>query len=760
MPTPIRLFLLLAGLLILGSLRPVHSRTHARSSVQDSIRSQPVMTAARLSPSAIRLDGRLRETAWQTTSGTTQFTQQEPIEGGTPSAQTRIQVLYDDTALYIGATLRYEDRDNVVARKLRRDAGLGSDDRLMWILDTYDDGRTAYFFEINPAGLRGDGLLSTGQGTNINKSWDGIWDVETHRTAFGWTAEIRIPFQSLQFDPQRTAWGFNVQRTIRRKNEEILWAGYPRDEGLFRPRFAGTLQGLTGLSQGLGLEVTPFGLSTADRSWASGSASTDVSVDAGGEIAYALTPTLRSALTVNTDFAEVEVDQRRVNLTRFPLFFPEKRDFFLETSDIYEFAPRSSQYPFFSRRIGLVDGTPVPILAGLRLGGRLGRYNVGVLQVRTREKSGVPADSLTLPPEDFTAARLSRHFGEENEIGVIYTRRATHSEAVDAGNDRYFERFQDRHTLGVDLSLGTSTFLGDKNLQFQAFFVGHNAPLRRDTSSLGQRTTRGLRINYPNDPWFAHTSYREFGTAYDPAVGFVFRRGFRRLQPTIGYQPSLEGSNVIRRLGFDLSAEYLTDLALQPQTVSLNATPLEVQFESGDFVGLRLSRDFERLQAPFDILGTDSIVLPAGTYATYSGSIRGRTARYRVLSGDARLQHGGYWSGTRTRLSTGLTVRPLLGVSVGADWTYTQADLREGTFHTHVVRVDGSLDLSADLALTTQVQYDNLSDRLGLFTRLRWIVEPGSDLFLVYRRNWRALDRRLTPLAGTATAKLTYSIRF
>src|SRR6056297_3186733 len=181
MQTPIRLFLLLTGLLILGSLRPAHGRTHARSSGQDSIQSQPVMTAARLSPSAIRLDGRLLETAWQTTSGTTQFTQQEPIEGGTPSAQTRIQVLYDATALYIGATLRYEDRDNVVARKLRRDAGLGSDDRLMWILDTYDDGRTAYFFEINPAGLRGDGLLSTGQGTNINKSWDGIWDVETHR---------------------------------------------------------------------------------------------------------------------------------------------------------------------------------------------------------------------------------------------------------------------------------------------------------------------------------------------------------------------------------------------------------------------------------------------------------------------------------------------------------------------------------------------------------------------------------------------------
>jgi hypothetical protein len=376
----------------------------------------------------------------------------------------------------------------------------------------------------------------------------------------------------------------------------------------------------------------------------------------------------------------------------------------------------------------------------------------------------VPSDSLTLPPEDFTAARINRSFGAESKVGVVYTRRATHADAVNGiqarRNDGRFERLQDRHTLGVDLSLSTSQFLGDKNLQFQAFFVGHNAPLKRDTSSLGQRTTRGIRLNFPNDPWFAHVSYREFGTAYDPAVGFVFRRGFRRLQPTVSYQPTLETNDTVRRIGFALSGEYLTDLRLDPQTVSLDAELLEVEFESGDNVELFAGRQFERLRRPFDIVGDGEVVLAPGTYTTYSGGIDLRTARYRTVSGDAEVETGGFWSGRRTQVETGLTVRPLIGVSVGGEWEHTRANLDEGDFRTHVFRLDGTVDLSPDIALTTQVQFDNVSDRLGLFARMRWIVQPGSDLFVVLRRNWRAVGERLTPLQTSATAKLSYSVRF
>jgi len=713
------------------------------------------MHAHRLAEGSIVLDGRLHESAWSAAPVASDFTQQEPVEGGTPSRRTEIRVVYTETHLYIGAVLHYDDPQNISVNKRQRDASLNSDDRLMWTLDTYNDGRNAYFFETNPEGLRGDGLLTSGQGFNLNKSWDGIWDVETHRGSFGWSAEIRIPFRTLQFDPGRSTWGINIQRTLRVRNEEILWTGYRRNQGIFRPRFGGELRGLTGISKGLGLEVTPYGLAKANRTWTASGVDTDPTFDAGGEVNYSMTPTLQSALTVNTDFAEVEVDRRRVNLTRFPLFFPEKRDFFLESSNVFEFAPRSNQNPFFSRRIGLVGGETVPILAGARLNGRVGDYSVGFFQVRTRETSGIPADSLTLPAEDFTAGRVVRNLGSESQVGVIYTRRATH-----ADEGAFFDRFQTRHTFGADLELGTSRLFGDKNFQFQAFFVGHNAPLQADTSSVGHRSTRGLRLNYPNDPWTGHVSYREFGNAYDPAVGFIARRGFRRLQPSIGYEPFLENHPWIRSLEFGSRFEYLTDLALTPLTVQIGVQPFGLNLDSGDSFEVNIDRRFERLNRAFDILGDGSIVLPAQTYTTYTGSAEFGTADFRPLSADVEVAYGGFWSGTRTELETGLTARPATGLRLSADWEFTDANLDQGRFDTHVVRFNGTFSPTPDLSVSTRIQFDNLSDRLGLFARLRWITQPGSDLFLVITRNWRYTDNRFSPVNSEIASKLTYSVRF
>jgi hypothetical protein len=714
-----------------------------------------VLETVRVPSASITLDGRPSEAAWDRVPVVSDFTQQEPVEGGAPSQRTEIRIFHTSTHLYIGATLYYADPGNITANRRQRDAGLGADDRLLWTLDTYNDGRTAYFFETNPEGLRGDGLLTTGQGSSINKSWDGIWDAEVHRNSQGWTAEIRIPFRTLQYDPTQTTWGINFQRTIRRRNEEVLWSGYKRDQGIFRPRFAGELRGLEGLSKGLGVEVTPYGIAKANREWSRSGVETTPNVEFGGEVGYAITPTLQSAVTINTDFAEVESDRRRVNLTRFPLFFPEKRDFFLEASSVFTFAPSSAQYPFFSRRIGLVGGESVPILAGARLNGRVGNYNVGFFQVRTQETLGVPADSLTVPAEDFTAARVVRSFGAGGQVGLIYTRRASHAE-----DGQRFDRFQNRHTIGADLELSTSRLFGDKNLEFQAFFVGHNTPLRADTSTLGHRTTRGLRLNYPNDPWTAHMSYREFGNAYDPAVGFVGRRGFRRLQPSAGYEPFLEDHPWIRSLEFSTRFEYLTDLQGTPQTVSIGVQPFGIILDSGDSFEVSGRRLFERLNGPFDILGDGELVLPPGTYVTYTGALEFRTASYRPISGDFQLTYGGFWSGTQAELETGVTARPLTGLTFTADWEYTTATLDQGSLETHVLRLDGTYSPTPDLSVSTRIQFDNVSNRLGLFARARWIPRPGSDLFLVLTRNWRRKGGRLSPLNSEVATKLTYSIRF
>ncbi|ARA93182.1 hypothetical protein AWN76_008435 [Rhodothermaceae bacterium RA] len=726
----------LAFLLLLLQSSPDAPPAGARPTLQ----AVPVPTTARLV-----LDGRLDEPFWETAPAAEAFRQQEPLEGAAPTERTVVRVAFDENHLYIGAVLYDAEPDGILAYQRRRDASLRTDDRFMWILDTYDDGRSAYFFEINPAGLMGDGLLTTGQGGTLNKDWDGIWEARVARGPYGWSAEIRIPVRTLNFDPDRTTWGINFQRTIRRRNEELVWSGHRRNQGLFRPQNAGALVGLRNLSQGLGLEATPYTLAEAATTWQPDGADTDPTLDAGFDLTYSLTPNLRASLTVNTDFAETEVDQRRVNLTRFPLRFPEQRDFFLEGSSVFTFAPASGVDPYFSRRIGLEEGRPIPIVAGGRLAGQVGRFDVGFLQVRTG-RSG------TVPPEDFTVARAKAHILSESTAGFIYTRRATHGGPPG---------LRDRHTLGLDLELGTSTFRGDRNVQFQAFFIAHTAAFDTAATSFFDRTTRGIRLAYPNEPFGGHVSYREFGSAYDPAVGFNARNGFRRLQPSLSYVWLLGRHPVLRAYEIGLRHEFLTDLDLVPLTVNTTVTPAEVRFESGAWTALRLGHDYEHLREGFDILRDGRFVVPAGGYHTYEAEVDVRTPPQHRLSVGGEAGYGGFWTGTRAAFELDATLRPVPGLSLSATWEHTRVHLPDGRFRTHLVRTAAGFDPSPRASVSANVQYDNLSRIVGAYARLRWIVHPGSDLYLVYTHNW--LDDplgRFRSLTSQAALKATYTHRF
>src|SRR5690625_136885 len=440
--------------------------------------------------------------------------------------------------------------------------------------------------EVNPNGLRTDGLLSVGQGSSLNFNWDGIWDARTVMGDFGWSVEIKIPFSTFNFDTESSRWGVNFLREIQRKNETVLWTGYRRNQGINRPQNAGVLTGLSGMSQGVGLEVVPFGIleGTEERISAADEANTDTNLDGGFDVNYSITPSLKASFTYNTDFAEAEVDQRQVNLTRFPIQFPEQRDFFLEGANIYEFAPASNVHPYFSRRIGLSEGEPVPITYGARILGNAGNYNMALMHVKTGEKGSTQS-------EQFSVARIKRNIGSESTIGIVYTRRSgEHS-------DESVPSFQVRHTFGADLELGTSTFLGDKNLQSQAFFVYHNSPFAHAAeSTFWGRTSRGFRLNYPNQPFSAHVSYREFGDAYDPAVGFAHRNSFRRFQPTVEYSPQFRQSDWIQQIDWELRFEHLSDLDFKLLTQEVRLTLFDIQFMSGDVVEFDLVRNFERLQ--------------------------------------------------------------------------------------------------------------------------------------------------------------------
>jgi hypothetical protein len=700
----------------------------------------PELAAERLyAEERIVLDGVLDEPVWRRAVPATEFRQQEPVEGAPPTEQTEVRVAFDANNLYIGAHLFDSDPSGIKGYQRRRNAGLGSDDRFMWILDTFRDGRTAYFFEINPAGLLGDGLLRIGSGGNMSKSWDGIWDVRVRRHERGWTAEIRIPFRTLNFDPRSETWGINFQRTIRRKSEELMWSGYRRNQGLFLPINAGVLTGLRDISQGVGLEARPY--VAASQSNVGGVTNTGSNI--GLDLGYSVTPSLRLAMTVNTDFAETEVDDRQVNLTRFPLFFPERRQFFLEGSSIYNFAGSNGVNPFFSRRIGLVGGEPIPVQFGARLGGQAGAWDVGLLQVRTGAQGQVST-------EDFSVARLRRNFFAQSSIGAIYTRRATDATSeID---------LPDRHTYGVDLDMSTSTFLGNRNLQFEAFFAAHDELVRGEGTTLGDRSARGIRFNYPNNVWQAHVSLREFGDHWNPAVGFAPRRGFRRLQPTVSWNPRAERLAHVREFQFQLYFEHLTDLDGVLETRRVQARPLGIRFHPGDRVQVSVANQFEYLAGPFQI--ANGIVLAPGEYSFNDMTVDVSTANQRVLSVNGELQIGEFWSGTRRRAELGATVRPNGSINLSSTIERQDVSLPGGDFATTLMRVNASWTPTPYTSLINSVQYDDVSREVGLNSRLRWIVRPGSDFYFVYAHNWMDDEGRFTTLARGATTKLNYTHRF
>jgi hypothetical protein len=723
----------------------------------------------------IELDGRLDEAAWGQAVPVSDFTQQEPSEGGAPSRRTEVRVVYDQDHLFIGAMI-FDDPEGILAYQKRRDAGLNTDDRFMIILDTFLDGRTGYFFEINAAGLMGDGILGGGGGGRgfggggggfggggVNKSWDGIWETHVARLEDGWSAEIRIPFRTLNFDPNLDTWGINFQRTIRRDNEEILWRGYRRNQGIFRVINAGRLTGLQGMSQGLGLEARP----SAVGSWknvAGADEPTTFPRDVSLDLSYSITSSLRASLSLNTDFAEVEVDDRRVNLTRFPERFPERRSFFLEGSGVFSFAERNGVSPYFSRRIGLTEGEQIPIRYGTRVTGQAGRYELGFIQVNTADHEYLTEDddgvtvSAFAPSENFTVARLRRSFWSQSTLGAIYTRRSTSPELDGTG-------VADRHTAGMDLNLQTSTLFGDKNAQFEMFWAWNSNPDGAEDMGVADLTARGLRFDFPNDLWSGHLSYREFGKGYDPQVGFVTRNDFRRVEPQLSWAPRPASIEWLRRMRFSAQFTYQQNLTTGlDEERQWEFTLLDLDMESGDNVQLNATHLYEYLDDAFEV--SDGIDILPGTYANWEWRLQGRTASRRRVSGRAELGRSGFWDGTRTTTQTNVTVRPNPGLSLSGSWERNQVDLPDGSFSASVYRVESGWDASPWVSLNGNVQYDDVSELLGLFAKLRWIVRPGNDVFLVYTHNWERsftndiLDRRFSTISRGGSVKVNYTYRF
>ncbi|MFN8062827.1 MAG: carbohydrate binding family 9 domain-containing protein [Vicinamibacterales bacterium] len=703
------------------------------------------MTAERLRDGeSIVLDGRLEEPAWSRAVPAADFIEQDPVLGGAPSEATEVRVVFNRDHLYMGVQCFDSEPDKLLGNTMKRDEFLSADDRFMWTIDTFLNQQTGYFFEMNPSGLMADALMGAGGGNA--REWDGQWNARVRRSEIGWTLEIDIPFSTLNFDPNAPAWGINFQRTVRRKNEESVWTGHLRNQGLRRMSNAGLLLGLRDVGQGKGLDIRPFG--TATMSESPGRAvpvPRDYGAAAGIDVFYSLTPSLRGTLTVNTDFAETEVDQRRVNLTQFPLFFPEKRTFFLDGATFFDFyLARSSNstdspvQPFFSRRIGLANGQPQRIDVGAKLTGQAGAQDIGFLYVRTADDDGVVG-------EDFATARVKRRIFRQSYVGGIFTSRSTRGTTT-----------PDRFTGGVDFRLATSRFRERNNLELEGFVLRNSTPFAD-----GDATAYGARLNYPNDVWDGRFAFATVPANHSPDVGFTPRVGFRQFAPSFKYSPRPQGHPWIRRLSFGGDVDLRTDMDGRWLTRQMDLTMVRVETHSQDTVEALVIPRYERLQANFGIY--PGIVIPNGyanDFLRYRVSMT--TANRRVLATTSSYERGTFFSGDRRELKVQLGVRPRPGVTLNAYVEWNRVRLVEGAFDTRLYRLVADTQFSPFVYLVNNVQFDSVTRVLGWQSRFRWILKPGNDLFVVYSHNWvdSALDHRYRTLDRSAATKFVYTFRF
>ncbi len=690
-------------------------------------RAQDAVTAP-LTGTPPRIDGRLDDAAWRTAARIDRFTQREPRPGEQASERTEVLICFDRDNLYFAFRCFEGDPSSITAKEMARDADLGQDDRVQIILDTFLDGRNGYWFQIGPRGSIGDALLSE-NGEILNKNWDGLWQGKARIHGQGWDAEVAIPFKTLAFKPGTSRWGLKLIRNIKRRLEASYWPTANLDTFRFQVSDAGTLEGLEGITQGIGLAVSPYALAGADKK---PGLSAEAVGDAGLDVYQRITPGLESALTLNTDFAQTEVDARQVNLTRFPLFFPEKRDFFLQGSSYFSFGPSGNQLiPFFSRRVGLdSSGDPIPLVWGAKLTGQIGRWNVGVLDAMDDRADG---------HRNFAVARLRRNVGHQSSVGFIVTE--GNSFSAD-GNV----------VAGADFKLASSRFRRNKNISVSGF------ALKSTTDGVtSDDWAFGAEAAYPNDFLNLRLGFDQIGGNFNAGVGFVPRTGIRQLysQGLVGPRPRRFGILQILS-GADL--DYITDLDNRLLTRRINVVPAQVRFNSGDEVAFKVTPQYEFLDRGFDIQPGHRV--PQGSYTFLRRSIEFLGAQRRNLWATAAYRWGSFYDGTRRDVALAVGYKVRVPLFVGAEYERDRVSLPGGRFAVNVSRLNANVLFSPDITLYNYLQYDNISQTLGWQSRFRWILKPGNEVLFVWNsRSLRPLEH-LEITEASARIKLRYNYRF
>ncbi len=700
-------------------------------------RQEPPRVKAGRAEGAIRLDGILDDSAWHAAGVISDLTQQDPHPGQPTPFRTEVRLLVDREHLYIGVDCIDPDPGRIAIHTMQRDGNMGGDDTVTVVLDTFGDGRSGYVFRINAAGAREDGLITNPEDASYD--WDGIWDTAVHINDVGWTAEIVIPAQTLRFTPGQDQWGLELQRYIPRDLLTLRWAGTTLDAKLYDVRRAGILAGMAGFHQGMGLSVSPYALGRLEKDYRE---EHTVTRGTGGfDVTYNFTPGLTGVLTVNTDFAETEVDTRQINLTRFSLFFPEKRDFFLQGSDQFEFGVGLSSYfiPFYSRRVGLYRGEQSPIDFGVKFLGRQGRWGIAALDVKTR-------DSAVAPGTNLFAGRFTYDATRQLRLGAIVT-------------DGSPDGVSDRSLFGFDAVWSTSTFGDDKNLIIGGWLAG-----TRGGRTEGRASGWGFRVDYPNDLWDVSLTFNDFGEALDPGLGFLPRPGTRQYRLGAAYRPRPSGGAFgwVRQFHFEFIPSLVENLEGVTESWEIFTAPFNVVTQSGAHIELNYDPQFEYLERPFEI--AEGVVIPAGRYMFNRYRVQAETSDSRSWQLEGTVWFGEFYSGHLTQVSTEARwTSPTGHLSLGLEVENDFGRLPQGHFVQRLWQFRAVYAFTPNLVLSSYTQYDSESNDMGVNNRLRWTIKPGRDLFVVWNHGWhRPFDaglRDMAPVFDQLAVKLRWTFR-
>jgi len=680
----------------------------------------------------INFDGKLDEPVWETTPRISNFTQREPDFGKPSSERTEVAILYDNYAIYIGVWC-YQSDSKITAKKLNRDFDYLNDDNFQIVISPFNDNRNGYMFVINPKGARADLMVYNGQAGNTD--WNGVWDVETSIDKSGWYAEIYIPFNTMQFKKREVQdWAINFERDIASKNEQTLWQGWSREYSIFSIVNAGKLSGLNNINYANKFELKPYTLVGFEHGNETG---TKYPGKFGGDLNVYLSPTLKLNLTSFTDFAQVESDRRIVNLSRFNPNYPEKREFFLESYDMYKFTLGNSNEAYYTRQIGIENGNTVPIIAGARLFGKINGNNIGFLNIQE-------GSSDTVPSTNVTVLRYKKDIGEQSSIGGIITNKTN-----SLGSNT---------VVGIDGGYTTSKFMKNKNLSIYGSLAVSSENFKSGKNSLAYQ----FSINYPNDFIDNLISLSSIQENFNPALGYLQRGNYHSFDWVWRIKPRWFRSLGIKRMQFKPweAIFYWTQTTGQLESFYNETRPLGFDLVNGGYFEFNLRQNYERIDKPYSF--AKDFTIEAGKYMMYLYEVQFGTSPTKKYSAFLFYRWGDFMNGKNQTIKNSIGINVNSHFNIKNDYTFNNVELNNKSIQIHEIADYLTYAYNTKITLSAFSQWNSLDNEIFFNIRLHWIPKIGSDMFLVYNQGYD--DARhfkfLRPTTTTGVIKIDYRFVF